>query len=40
MRLSKEEAKQIAKVGIEERKKYNLPGKKKKQNKTILGNKK
>lgn len=29
MRLSKEEAKQIAKVGIEARKKYNLPGKKK-----------
>ncbi|HFK1722501.1 hypothetical protein ACFVXR_28890 [Bacillus thuringiensis] len=40
MRLSKEEAKKIAKIGIEARKKYNLPGKKKKQNKIILDNKK
>lgn len=40
MRLSKEEAKKIAKIGIEARKKYNLPGKNKKQYKTILNNKK
>ncbi|WP_254914911.1 hypothetical protein [Bacillus thuringiensis] len=40
MRLSKEAAKQIAKIGIEARKKYNLPGKQKKKIKDILANKK
>lgn len=40
MRLSKEEARKIAKTGIEARKKYNLPGKQKKKRKYILENKK
>ncbi|WP_261978638.1 MULTISPECIES: hypothetical protein [Bacillus cereus group] len=40
MQLSKEVAKNIAKAGIENRKKHGLPGRKKQQQKIILDNKK